>query len=54
MNLPTPYSSQPLLDHFQPESSLPHREVVLIWKTLEQGVQVPGLLPSSSSITPHL
>lgn len=46
MNLPTPFSSQPLLDHFQPENSLPHREVGLIWKTLEQGVQVPG--PTSS------
>lgn len=45
MNLPMPYSSQPLLDHFQPENSLPHREVVLIWKTLEQGVQGPGLPP---------
>lgn len=30
MNLPTPFSSQPLLDHFQPENSLPHREVGLI------------------------
>lgn len=49
-NLPTPYSSQPLLDHFQPENSLPHREVVLIWKTPEQAVRVPG--PASSHPPP--